>query len=64
MAATDTVVDSAVQARAWRIEQLVLAGYPTWAAQEIASADVDLHQAVDLLKHQGCSLSLALRILL
>jgi hypothetical protein len=49
---------------AWRAEALERAGYPTDSAVEIAGRhDIDLHQAVDLLQ-AGCSVELALRILL
>ena len=49
---------------AWRIDQLTRAGYPDLAAIALAaSADVDLHVAVDLVA-RGCSPSLAVRILL
>jgi hypothetical protein len=49
---------------AWRLEELRRAGYaPRAAAKLAAAAEVDLHQAVDLLR-QGCDAKLALRILL
>lgn len=47
---------------AWRIAVLEEAGYEAWPALLLASADVDLHKAVDLLK-QGCSPETALSIL-
>jgi hypothetical protein len=49
--------------RAWRIEELVRAGYTPEHAQELADLNyVDLHLATDLLR-QGCSAELALQIL-
>jgi hypothetical protein len=49
--------------RAWRIEELVRAGYAPEQAQELADLHyVDLHLATNLLR-QGCTSELALRIL-
>lgn len=48
----------------WRHEELERAGYdPESALVLAASHDVDLHSAVDLLK-RGCTVDLALQILL
>ena len=48
----------------WRLEELTRAGYPVEAASKIAARhDVDLHQAIDLLK-QGCPPEVAVQILL
>ena len=48
----------------WRLQELQRAGYDRAAAAELASrADVDLHQAIDLLA-KGCPPELALEILL
>jgi hypothetical protein len=48
----------------WRHEELERAGYdPESAVVLAASHDVDLHDAVRLLKH-GCTVDLALQILL
>lgn len=48
----------------WRAEALERAGYPAEAAVEIAArADIDLHQATELLQ-RGCTPELALQILL
>lgn len=48
----------------WRSEELERAGYPVRAARQLAAQqDVDLHIAVDLLR-QGCSVEIALQILL
>ena len=48
----------------WRHEELQRAGYdPESALVLAASHDVDLHDAVDLLE-RGCTVDLALQILL
>ncbi|MBA3434643.1 MAG: hypothetical protein H0U08_11185 [Actinobacteria bacterium] len=48
----------------WRHQELERAGYdPESALVLAASHDVDLHAAVDLMK-RGCSIDLALQILL
>ena len=52
------------QVQRWRIEELERAGYDPRAAMALGSRnDIDLHRAVDLLRN-GCSLELALQILL
>jgi hypothetical protein len=48
----------------WRHQELERAGYdPESAIVLAASHDIDLHEAVNLLK-RGCSVDLALQILL
>jgi hypothetical protein len=48
----------------WRAERLELAGYPPAEAAKLAARmDVDLHHAAELLA-KGCSVELALLILL
>jgi hypothetical protein len=48
----------------WRHEELERAGYDSESALVLAAShDVDLHDAVELLKH-GCTVDLALQILL
>jgi len=48
----------------WRHEELARAGYDGESALVLAAShDVDLHAAVDLLR-RGCSVELALQILL
>jgi hypothetical protein len=48
----------------WRREELQRAGYdPTSALVLAANHDIDLHEAVDLIR-RGCSVELALQILL
>jgi hypothetical protein len=52
------------QIEAWRRQRLEAGGYPPPAAAELALRhDVDLHRAVALLE-RGCSVEVALRILL
>jgi hypothetical protein len=48
----------------WRMEQLANAGY-TWACAMVVAAnrDIDLHQAVGLVR-RGCPVETAVRILL
>lgn len=48
---------------AWRLVQLVEAGYRDDDAVEIACSTIDLHDAVELVE-QGCPSELAVRILL
>lgn len=48
----------------WRTGELMRAGYAAAAASELAvRLDVDLHDAIDLVRH-GCPSDLALQILL
>jgi hypothetical protein len=48
----------------WRSEELERAGYSTDGAAALAARlDVDLHEAIDLVK-SGCPADIALRILL
>ena len=48
----------------WRLDSLERAGYDAESAAVLAaSPEVDLHRAVSLVE-QGCSVDLALRILL
>lgn len=49
---------------AWRLEQLIRAGYNLHRAEQLAAdPTVDLHEAIDLLA-AGCPERTALRILL
>jgi hypothetical protein len=60
----DLITDETELIQAWRVEALERAGYsPSEAAELAVRHEIDLHQAVDLLKH-GCPSALALRILL
>jgi hypothetical protein len=48
----------------WRGEELERAGYPSEGAAALAARlDIDLHEAIDLVKG-GCPAEIALRILL
>jgi hypothetical protein len=60
-----TTTDSELElVEQWRLEALERAGYdPESAAVIAASHEIDLHSAVDLLA-RGCSVALALQILL
>jgi hypothetical protein len=55
-------VDDRPKVRAWRIKQLVAAGYMVGEAQVIAGSEADLHRAVEMLE-QGCDPALAVKIL-
>jgi hypothetical protein len=60
----DFSTDETELIQAWRVEALERAGYlPSEAAEIAVRPDIDLHQAVDLVK-RGCSTDLALQILL
>ena len=49
---------------AWRLEELLRAGYPEIAATALAArSDVDLHSAVSLLQ-RGCPPEIAVAILI
>ena len=48
----------------WRFDELVRAGYEPRAATDLAShVEIDLHQAIELLR-RGCTQATALLILL
>jgi hypothetical protein len=56
--------DTADAVEAWRLEQLLAAGYPIATAEQLAARqDIDLHRALDLVA-RGCDPELAGRILL
>jgi hypothetical protein len=60
----DLQVDEAAEVRAWRFEALYRCGYESDAAVVLAAkVEVDLHEAVDLIR-RGCPPALAARILL
>lgn len=49
----------------WRLTELIRADYPLRLAEKLASRfDIDLHEAVALVKQQGCEPRIAARILL
>jgi hypothetical protein len=60
-----TAIESEIElVEQWRHEALRRAGYDAEAATVLAAShDIDLHAAVDLLD-RGCSVELALQILL
>ncbi len=60
-----SIVDTELElVERWRHEALKRAGYDREAATVLAAShDVDLHRAVELLE-RGCSIELALQILL
>jgi hypothetical protein len=62
---TTTSIDSELEiVEQWRHEALRRAGYDSESATVLAAShDVDLHRATELLEH-GCSIELALQILL
>jgi hypothetical protein len=64
MAAAETQIESeSERIHRWRAEELERAGYTSSQALELALRhDVDLHDAVDLLR-RGCSIELAMKIL-
>jgi hypothetical protein len=47
----------------WRLHILLEAGYPVHLAERLAASEVDLHNAVELLK-RGCDPTTAAEILL
>lgn len=60
--ADSLTTDDAV--RRWRLEQLELAGYSPWDALVLSGrAEVDLHEAIDLLR-KGCPTATAVAILI
>jgi hypothetical protein len=60
----DLLVDAAAEVLAWRFESLCRSGYDRDSAAVLAAnAEVDLHDAVDLVR-RGCPSALAARILL
>jgi hypothetical protein len=66
MAAAELIKQETEQERIerWRAEELERAGFEASAASLLATrADVDLHDAIDLLRN-GCEPELALQILL
>lgn len=56
--------DNHAKVEAWRLYVLLEAGYPSELAEQLTGADVDLHQAVDLVREHGCQPELAAAILL
>ena len=48
----------------WRLHVLIEAGYPLPYAERIAQSHADLHEAVSLIRHSGCTPEVAAQILL
>jgi hypothetical protein len=65
MPAVDEILEAELErVTCWRAEELVRAGYDPIAAGQLALRwDVELSKAIELLAH-GCSVDLAVRILL
>ena len=64
MTTANLISEERERIEAWRREELERGGYPPAAAADLAARDdVDLRKAVALLEH-GCSVELALEILL
>jgi hypothetical protein len=58
-----TIESDAVTVLSWRLHVLLDAGADIRSAEKLAASEVDLHEAVELIK-QGCSPEIAARILL
>lgn len=56
--------DDREKVEGWRLHVLIEAGYPLALAEQIASSEADLHEAVDLIQHRGCKPEVAAQILL
>ncbi|HEX2428377.1 MAG TPA: hypothetical protein VHI53_10625 [Gaiellaceae bacterium] len=55
--------DEPAKVESWRLHILLEAGYPVHLAERIAPSEVDLHDAVELLR-RGCDPVTATEILL
>jgi hypothetical protein len=56
--------EEVAKVEAWRLHELLAAGYSVEHAELLArNRDVDLHQAVDLVRGRGCKPELAFAIL-
>ena len=49
--------------RAWRLLELLRAGYDIASAEAVAQSDADLHYAFDLVHERGCPPATAAAIL-
>lgn len=56
-------LDERAKVEGWRLHVLIEAGFPPHLAERLAASEVDLHQAVELLK-SGCRAATAAEILL
>lgn len=57
------VVTERDRVEAWRLRELLRAGFPVELAEQVAVSEADLHQAIDLVG-VGCSYELAAEILI
>ena len=55
--------DERAKVEGWRLHVLIEAGFPLELAEKLATSEVDLHTAVELVE-QGCGPDIAARILL
>ncbi len=55
--------NESAKVESWRLHILIEAGYTVPLAERIAGSDVDLHEAVELLR-SGCAPAVAAEILL
>jgi hypothetical protein len=61
--AEQTGFDEQARVTSWRLQVLIEAGYPVPLAERLASSEIDLHRAVDLVL-RGCRHETAAEILL
>ena len=67
MADTTELIDRGserAKVESWRLHVLIEAGYPLPYAERIAQSHADLHEAVSLIRHSGCTPEVAAQILL
>ncbi len=57
-------IDERAKVEGWRLHVLIEAGYPLPYAERIAQSRADLHEAVSLIRHRGCTPEVAAQILL
>jgi hypothetical protein len=57
-------IDERAKVESWRLHVLIEAGYPLPYAERIAQSRADLHEAVSLIRHSGCTPEVAAQILL
>lgn len=55
--------NESAKVESWRLHILLEAGYPVPLAERIAGSEIDLHDAVELLR-RGCDPAVAAEILL
>ena len=57
-------IDERAKVESWRLHVLIEAGYALPYAERIAQSHADLHEAVSLIRHSGCTPEVAAQILL